>query len=99
ELLEVNGLSNVAVRSQVVTGNEVALLVRRGENHDWERARARVCPDPTEHLQPVDLRKFQIQQDELDIGDWPRAIPENAVQRLLAVPRDDQLIDHSALFE
>src|SRR5687767_7253822 len=46
ELLEVDRLANVPVGSEVVPPDEVALLLRGGEDHDRQQLQALVGADP-----------------------------------------------------
>jgi hypothetical protein len=86
ELLQVHRLRDVAVGVQVVAPQDILFRLRRGEDHDRDRAQLGVRLDLREHLAPVLLR--QIQVEEHDVG--PRHILVLAalveeIQRLDAV--------------
>src|SRR5713226_4967321 len=79
ELLEVNGLDNVAVDAEAVALNQIALLPRRGQHYHRHRLRAGIAFDSLQHLEAVDQRKLDIQQDNLGaVADLPVGIAPGA---------------------
>src|SRR5713226_3002387 len=88
EGLEVDRLDDVAVGPEVIAGDDVGLLVRRGEDDDGDRFRAVAGLEAPQHLQPVDLGELQVQEDDLR-GIGLRAVAQEEFQRLGAVAGDE----------
>src|SRR5207245_5106290 len=92
ELLEVHRLDDVAVDAQAIALHQVAFLARRGEHDHRGCPGAGVALDPTQDLQAVDQRQFDVQQDDLrQIGDVEDSIlprTEDELERLGSVADD-----------
>src|SRR5262249_4959074 len=65
EAVEVDGLADVAVDAQTVGFDDVLFLVREGQHHNRQELRARVCAQLPQYLEAIDLRQFEVQQDQI----------------------------------
>jgi len=103
ELGEVDGLAYEAVRSEVVARHSVPFFAARRENDDRKPSGSSVRSQAVEHLQAVELRKLQIEENDFgnDRGVAPRMRPgrEQIVERLFAIPNDHDPVQHVALLE
>src|SRR5262249_60833971 len=64
ELPDRERLRDVVVGSELEPDDLVELVVAGGEHDDRHRARR---PEPPADLEPVDLRKHQVEHDEVDL--------------------------------
>src|SRR5262249_28662629 len=65
ELLEIHGLHDIAVDPQPIAFDEVALLARGGDHDHGDHAGRGIRFDAPQHLEPVDLRQLEVQEDHL----------------------------------
>src|SRR5690242_5387489 len=71
ELHEVHRLADIAVGSQLVTGDHVSLFIRGSEHHYRNQFGTGILPQPAQHLQSVYLGQFEVEQDQLRRGNGP----------------------------
>ena len=94
--LEVNGFLDIAVSSQIVTGHQIPFLFRGGHNDDWDSLGPGVTLDLFEHLHPIDLGQFQIQQHQFGRATKQsmrkRSAAEEKIERFLPVARYDDIV-------
>ena len=64
ELIEIDGLADVAVGPEIVALDPIPVLVRGGEDDHGDPLGARVGANPLQDLQTVDLGQLEIQQDD-----------------------------------
>lgn len=64
ELVEVHRLLDVAVNTQLVAVDEVAILVRGREYGYWNRPSTDVTLDRPQYFEPIDLWQFQVEDHE-----------------------------------
>src|SRR3954470_12729125 len=90
ELAEVHRFANVRVRAQRVAAYYVFFFCRCRENDDRIQLGAIVCPEPFQHIQPVDARQLEIQKSQCGLSGCisPRMYPgpEEIVERFRTVP-------------
>src|SRR2546423_887988 len=67
ELVEINRLDDVAVHAQPVTLDQVPLLPRGSQHHDRDGPGAFVRLDTAEHLQAIDQRQLDVEQDDVRV--------------------------------
>ena len=77
EALEVHRLDHVGVHAEVVAGDEVLLLARRGEDDDRQALERRVAADLAQHLEPVLARHLDVEQHDRRVAGL--AVGEGAV--------------------
>lgn len=65
EIVEVHRAGDEPVGAAAVALQPVLGLAGRGEHDDGDVAGRRVLADPVEHLEPVQARKLEIQQNQL----------------------------------
>src|SRR5690606_32516592 len=88
KLGEVHGFTDVAVASQTVTLQEI-LLFPRGRQHDHrQKPRAGILANAPEHLEPVDFRKLEIEENHRREWLRPPLISKEHFQSLRSVARD-----------
>src|SRR5207249_9991691 len=63
EFREVDRLTHVAVRAEAVAADEIALLLGRREDHHREQSGTRIGTQAAQHLEPVDARELEVEQD------------------------------------
>jgi hypothetical protein len=80
ELADRKRLGDVVVRPELEPEHLVQLVVARGQHDDRNRA---VGAQPLAHLEPVELRQHQVENDEVDV------LLGELRERLLAVPGMD----------
>jgi hypothetical protein len=100
ELVEVDGLGDVAVGVQVVALQHVLFRLGGGEDHHRDLAQVVVALDLREHLAPVLLRQVQVEQDDVGarrLGVLALALEE--IDRLDAVLRPVQVVVDLAFLE
>src|SRR4029077_10224977 len=75
----------------------VRLLLRGGQDHDRQEVSRRCRADLREHLEPIDLRQLEVEQDDRRLHWSPRRMgtaAEKPVERLRAVTHnDDRVMD------
>ncbi len=92
---EVDRLHDVRVRAQLVAADKVLLFARRREHDDRDRLERFVGLQRAEHIEAVDLRHLEIQQQDRWIAFGPIRILVPAIQiveRLRAVAHDDHFV-------
>src|SRR3972149_5870752 len=94
ELLEDDGLLDVAVGAQGIAPHHVFLAIGDAHDHNRQAGEAPVRPDPRQDLEAGDLRQVDVQEDEIR----PLPLGEHA-QRLLAIAGHDQLATQTAALE
>src|SRR6266511_1196581 len=67
ELVQVHGLRDEAVRVQAVGVEEVALRVRRAEDHDGDVLQPGILLHPGEHLAAAQLGEVEVEEDEIRV--------------------------------
>src|SRR5581483_5383514 len=65
EIIELNRFYDVAVRAEIVAFDAITLLGGGGDDHDGQHLRSLVGFHLPQDLDPVDLRKLQIEKDDL----------------------------------
>src|SRR3989442_1183482 len=102
ELGEIDRLADVAVGAEAVAAHDVLFFIGRGQHDDRHEPGAIVGPQSSQHLETVELRQFQIQQDDewrLWIARGVRPSAEEIVEHLHAIPDDDDVIGKPVLLQ
>src|SRR5579883_308334 len=103
ESVELHRLSNVAVRAQAVALQPVLILIRGRENHDRKKPRSLGRAKPPQHLESADLGQLEIEENDLRhlryVAAGIRAFAKEVVQRLFAVPDDDDFVSDVVLLQ
>ncbi len=102
EVREAHRLDHVGIGTQLVAPDQVSLLARRGHDHHGDDLQTGVALDLAQHLQPVHLGHFQVEQDDRRILVGPPGkltAPIEVVQRQGAVANGDDLVDDLELRE
>ena len=100
ELLEADRLDDVGVHAELVAPHQIALLARGGQHDDRDVPGRGVALDLGQHLEPVDLRQLEVEQDHRRIArrrDRVGPAREQVVERLGAVAHDHDLVRELAL--
>src|SRR5689334_3270616 len=102
EFFEADGFDHVRVHAEVVTVHQVLFLARGGEHNDGNAAQFFRSANNAEHLQAVDLGKFEVEEHDgrvsfLTIG--PGSLAQQVVQSLLTVSCRDHVIGQVGTFK
>ena len=97
QLVRAERLDDVVVRARVEPEDALGLFAARGQHDDRERRRAVVEPKGLAHLEAVQPRQHQIQDDEIGrglpgCGERPPAVVHDfgAVTGLVQIVRDER---------
>jgi hypothetical protein len=103
ELIEVDGLANVAVGTQAVAIGAVLLFIGRGENDDGEKLGAFVGAELAEDLEAVELGEFEVKQNDFrERGKRRGGIgtgSEEIVESFAAIAGDDDFVLNIIFFQ
>src|SRR3989338_6890162 len=77
---EVDRLYDVGVRAELVAANQILFFARGGEHHDGNGLQRLVGLQRAKHVEAVDLRHLQIQQEYRRVPRRPAGIAVAAVQ-------------------
>src|SRR5687768_4603765 len=64
ELLELDGLDDVAVHAEAVALDQIALFLGGGQDDDRGALGSLVALDLAQHFQAVDLRQLEVEKDD-----------------------------------
>jgi hypothetical protein len=64
KFFEADGFDDVSVSAEFVAFNEILFFAGRSDHHDRDHAQVGVRFDAAKHLQPVDFRELEIEEDE-----------------------------------
>ena len=101
ELIKVDWLDDVAVHAQLIATLNIWFLARRSQDHCGNVPRAIVAFKASQHLNSVDQRQFQVQQDHFWRIDTTGIStgPKQKFQRLLPISHDVDVIDEVVRLE
>ena len=102
ELAELHRLHDVGIDAELVELDQVRRLARGGQHHDRNRAAVVVGLDGLQHLEAVDLRHLDVEQDHDRVAARARskcAPAVQVVQRLRAVAHDHDLVGEVVLVQ
>src|ERR1022692_4333397 len=103
KLPEVDGLAHVAVGAEVVSRDQILVLLRGGQKDDREALRSRIGPQGTEYFEATHLRQLEIEQNDLRqdtcVTAFVRATAEKPVERLGPISHDDHDVPYAVFLE
>ena len=102
ELGEIDRLDHKGVDAEIITQHQVAFLARGREHDDGDVVHGGITLERAQHLEAIDARHFQVQQD--DAGQPGRAVQEFApavhvIERLRAIAHGKDLIAQVAFLK
>src|SRR6185369_7225380 len=89
ELLVFHRLGDVHVAAELITAFDLARVVGRGQHDDRQKGRPRIALEAAEHLDAVDTRHFDVEEEDARITGLD-VRPIEVVQRLLPVAQPDE---------
>src|SRR5579859_69900 len=100
---EVDRLAHETVRAEIVARQNVLFFPARRQHHHGSAPRPFLGAHALEHLEPSDLRKLEVEQDDHRVAAGVAAGVcagcEEVIERLHAVARNHQLVHDLALAE
>ena len=64
KLIEIDRFDDVTIDAQIITLDDVALLLRRGQDDDRDFSSPRIGFDLAQHFQAVDLGQLEIEEND-----------------------------------
>jgi len=94
-----DGLADVGVGTEAVGGVEVCVLFGGGEDDDGDQPGALVGADTADDFEPIDLGKFQVEQDERRLIQVIVALSEKNGEGFGAVADDGYRVENVVFLE
>ena len=99
---KVDRLHDVRIRAELVAADQILFLARRCQHDDGDRLQRIVRFQGAQHVETVDFRHLQIQEENSWVPGCAarvRIAPVQIVERLGAVAHDDNFVREIDLFE
>jgi len=100
KLVEIDGLADVAIGAQAVSGNAVLLFVGRSENDHGQQIGPWIGAQATKNFETVNFRQFEIEQNDLGhntkVAPGVGAFGEQIIESFDAVAGDDYFVQDIA---